>query len=272
MIRTDYHMHSTHSADGHASVREMCEAALAAGLSEIGFAEHLDFDRDDPHYGYLDDAAYTEAIAEARDAFAGRLAVRKGVEFDFRTEFGEEPGEVLASMEFDYLMGSVHTAAGRQIWNLADDPPSDAELRDLLRDYLSEVEALAASGWCHVIGHFDYVYKQMPDRVAALRDEAYWDGVDRILARCIAGGVAIEINTHHILDRDLGLAADGEILARYAALGGRRVAVGSDAHRPSDVAHGFAQAEAALREAGFAEVTGFERGRPYAVPVTNDKR
>jgi histidinol-phosphatase (PHP family) len=271
MIRTDYHVHSTHSADAHGSVREMCEAALAAGLAEIGFAEHIDFDRDDPHYGFLDDAAYTEAITEAQAAYAGRLAVHKGVEFDFRTEFGDEPGEVLASMEFDFLMGSVHTAAGRQIWNLAADPPSDAGLRDLIGDYQAEVEALAACGWCHVIGHFDYVYKQMPERVAPLRDEAYWQGVDRILARCIEGGVAIEVNTHHILDRDLGLAADGEILARYRRLGGRRVVVGSDAHRPSGIAHGFEVAEAALRAAGFTEVTAFEAGRPYPVQLANDQ-
>ncbi|MBL7140108.1 MAG: PHP domain-containing protein, partial [Planctomycetes bacterium] len=62
MITTDYHLHSTHSADGHGSILEMCEAALAAGLTEIGFAEHIDFDRTDPHYGYLDGAAYTEAV------------------------------------------------------------------------------------------------------------------------------------------------------------------------------------------------------------------
>jgi len=269
MVPTDYHVHSTHSADGHGSVRQMCEAALEAGLSEIGFAEHLDFDRDDPHYGYLDDAAYTEAIAEARAAYAGRLAVRKGVEFDFRSEFGEEVGDVLASMEFDFLIGAVHTAGGRQIWRLDEDPPAEAELRDLLEAYLLEVEALAASGWCHVLAHFDYVYKQMPDRAAALRDEAYWERVERILARCIAGGVAVEVNTHHILDRGLGLAVDGDILARYAGLGGRRVVVGSDAHRPGDVAHGFEVAEAVLREAGFTEVTGFEAGRPYAVPLEN---
>ena len=132
MIPTDYHLHSTHSADGHGSIREMCEAALAAGLSEIGFAEHIDFARDDPHYGYLDDAAYSEAIAEARGAYAGRLAVRKGVEFDFRSAYGEEVGEVLASMDFDFLMGSVHAAAGRQIWRLHDDPPSEADLREIL--------------------------------------------------------------------------------------------------------------------------------------------
>ena len=271
MVPTDYHMHSTHSADGHGSVREMCEAALAAGLSEIGFAEHLDFDRDDPHYGYLDDAAYTAAVAEAQAAYAGRLAVRKGVEFDFRSVYGEEVGEVLASMDFDFLVGSVHTAAGQQIWRLGDEAPPDPDLRGLLDAYLAEVEALAASGWCHVIGHFDYVYKQMPGRAAACRDARYWERVERILKRCIAGGVAIEVNTHHVLDRGLGLAADVEILTRYARLGGRRIVVGSDAHRPADVAHGFNRAEAALREAGFAEVTGYEAGRPYVVRLANDQ-
>jgi len=271
VIPIDYHMHSTQSPDGNGTVEEMCEAAVAAGLAEIGFAEHLDFDRDDPHYGFLDDGAYTEAIAAAQAAYAGRLRVRKGIEFDFRTAYGEEVGEVLAAMEFDFTVGSVHQVLGQPIWKLDDDPPPDLDLPALLAAYLQEVEVLAASGWCHVLGHFDYVYKQMPDRVAACRDDAYWQGVERILQRCIAGGVAIEINTHHIVDRGLGLAVDPQILARYRDLGGRLVTVGSDAHRPSDVAAGFEQAEAALRDAGFAEVTGFEGGRPYAVPLRNGR-
>ena len=271
MITTDYHLHSTHSADGHGSILEMCEAALAAGLTEIGFAEHIDFDRTDPHYGFLDGAAYTEAVAEARAAFAGRLAIRKGIEFDFRRAFGDEVGDVLAGMDFDFLIGSVHTAAGQAIYRLAEGTPDDFNLRDLLADYLDEVEALAASGWCHVLGHVDYVFKQLPDLVAACRDAWYWDRVDQILARCIVGGVALEVNTHHILDRGLGLAADADIVARYVALGGGRIVVGSDAHRPSDVAHGFAEAEAMLRAAGVTEVTGFEEGRPYGVRMINDK-
>jgi histidinol phosphatase-like PHP family hydrolase len=45
------------------------------------------------------------------------------------------------------------------------------------------------------------------------------------------------------------------------------VTVGSDAHRPGDVAHAFPDAERALREAGFTTVTGYDRGRPYAVAL-----
>ncbi len=268
MITTDYHLHSTHSADGEGSVAEMCEAALQRGLGEIGFAEHFDFDRDDPMYGYFDYDAYTASIVEAREAYAGRLVIRKGLEFDFQRAYGTEVGEVLAAWEFDYFLGSVHTAAGRHIWLLSREAPPDLDVRELLADYFAEVEALAASGWCHVIGHFDYVFKQLPGRVAAQRDAWYWQQVERILRRCIAGGVAIEVNTHHVMDRGWGLAADAEILDRYRALGGRLVMVGSDAHRPSGVAHGFARAECAVRDAGFVKVAGYEQGRPYAIALS----
>lgn len=268
MIPIDYHLHSTQSADGEGSIAAMCEAAVERGLSEIGFSEHLDFDRDDPMYGYFDDDAYTAAIGEARQAWAGRLIVRKGLEFDFRRAYGAEVGEVLAAWDFDYLIGSVHSAAGHHIWRLSQEVPPDLDVRGLLADYFDEVEALAASGWCHVIGHFDYVFKQLPEQVTALRDAWYWERVERILSRCIAGGVAVEVNMHHVVDRGWGLAADAEILKRYRALGGRFVTVGSDAHRPSGIGHGFDRAEAILREAGFLEVTGYEAGRPYAVALT----
>jgi histidinol-phosphatase (PHP family) len=267
MIPTDYHLHSTYSDDGHASVVEMCAAAVEAGLRDVCFTEHLDFDRSDAGYGFFDYAAFAAAVGEARARYAGRLAVRMGVEFDYRRAYGVEPGECLAAMDFDFVMGSVHTAAGVAIYGLSAEELAALDLRDLEREYLAETAALVASGWCHGLGHFDYVFKQAPELVEPYRDAAYWEAVEKILAACVAGGIALEVNTHHVWDRGMGLAADAEILRRYRRLGGRRVTVGSDAHRPGDVAHAFPDAEQALREAGFTTVTGYDRGRPYAVPL-----
>jgi histidinol-phosphatase (PHP family) len=267
MIRLDYHLHSCHSVDGEATVREMCEAALARGLTDVCFTEHVDFDRADPGYGYLDWPALRGAIAEAQARYAGRLTVRAGIEFDFRRAYGAEPGEVLAAMDFDYAIGSVHTAGGMPIFRLRNEPPAALDARALQADYFAEVEALVASGWCHALGHFDYLFKQLPEVFRRHRDGWYWRRVERILAACIAGGVALEVNTHHLLDRGLGLAADVEVLHRYRGLGGRRVTVGSDAHRPNEVAHAFAEAEAALREAAFDTLTAFAAGRPYDIPL-----
>jgi len=89
--------------------------------------------------------------------------------------------------------------------------PPDLDLAALVDEYLAEVEALVASGLCHVLAHFDYVFKQVPDLAETWRTARYWERVDGILARCIAGGVALEVNSHHIEDRGLGLAADAEV-------------------------------------------------------------
>ena len=268
MLTLDYHMHTVLSKDGKNTVAEMCDTALERDLREICFTEHLDFARKEDDYGFMNWEACTAAVAEAQARYAGRLVIRLGLEFDFRREFGAEPAEVLPMMSCDFRIGSVHSAAGRHLYNLAKGPPPEnRELREIHGEYLAEVEALAASGLASTIGHFDYVYKQLPHAVGPMRDEAYWRRAERILARCVAAGTAIEVNTHHMLDRGFGMAADVEILRLYRALGGRWVTVGSDAHRREEIAHNFSVAEQGLRAAGFDAVTGFEARRPYAVGI-----
>jgi len=268
MIPANYHLHSTFSYDGSSSVAEVCEAALAAGLRDIGFAEHLDFDRTDHAYGFLRYEAYAAAVADAAERYAGRMNVRLGIEFDFRREYGQEPRRVLDSMALDFTIGSVHKAAGEPIWTLGKRRPDEIEaldIRAMQADYFDEVEALARTGWCHVLGHFDCLYKQCPAVFGRHRDAWYWRRVEAILGACIERGTALEVNSHHAGDPGIALAADGEILARYRALGGRLLTIGSDAHRAAEIVGGYDEAEQAVREAGFAEVTGFAAGRAYAI-------
>ncbi|MFN8241350.1 MAG: PHP domain-containing protein [Bacteroidales bacterium] len=50
IYRTDYHVHTTFS-DGKAAAPDYIEAAVVAGLSEIGFSEHLNLLWKDQPYG-----------------------------------------------------------------------------------------------------------------------------------------------------------------------------------------------------------------------------
>lgn len=268
MLTSDYHLHSILSADGDVPLAEMAQAALDAGLTDVCFTEHLDFDREDPGYGYTDWEVYAAAIAEARERFAGRLTIRMGLEFDFRRAYGDEPRRVLETMPCDFLLGSVHSAAGVHIYGLYKESEADLarlDLAALYRAYFDEVEALVATGWCHALGHFDYLYKQAPGFFGPRRDKAYWDRVDAILAACVATGTGLEINSHHVEDRGFGLAADSEIVRRYHAMGGRRLTVGSDAHRPGDVAAAYDRVARVLKDVGVTAVTGYEAGQPYDI-------
>ena len=43
----DYHVHSENSGDSSVSMPSVCAAALDAGLAEICFTEHIDFEPTD---------------------------------------------------------------------------------------------------------------------------------------------------------------------------------------------------------------------------------
>jgi len=267
MIPMDYHLHTRYSKDSRSDVFDVCEAALAAGLSDLCFTEHLDFDRSDAGYGFFQYGPYCESLDAARARYAGRLTIHTGVEFDFRRAYGREVGDVLAGMPLDYRIGSVHIVLGRHLHRLNKDPSQASDPRALQDAYLTEVLALAESGWCHALGHFDYLYKQLPTVFGAWRDAWYWDRVDEILRTCVARGVALEVNAHHVEDIGMGLAADAAILTRYRALGGRLLTAGSDAHTPQGVAGGYATAEKAIRESGFDTLWGFAEGHPYPICI-----
>ena len=209
---------------------------------------------------------YAAAVAEARERLSGRLTIRIGVEFDFRRAYGPDLGRLVRRLPVDFAIGSVHSAGGYRLYRLRKGVPEGFDVRMVLADYFAEVEALAASGWCHALGHFEYLFKQIPAIVGPVRDGWYWRSVEGILRRCVAGGIGIEVNTHHTL-AGFALAADEEVLRRYRDLGGRLVTVGSDAHRPGDVAADFARAEEALHHAGFDAVCGYQAGRPYFISI-----
>jgi len=60
---------------------------------------------------------------------------------------------------------------------------------------------------------------------------------------------------------------DAEILARYRALGGTRITLGSDAHRKADVARYFPEAAQWLLSQGVGSLCWVEERRWYAAPL-----
>ena len=68
----DYHVHSNHSCDGKATVFEMCKKAIEMEIVEIGFSDHMDFEPEDPGFGFFNYADYTSEIKSAQEN-AGHL-------------------------------------------------------------------------------------------------------------------------------------------------------------------------------------------------------
>ncbi len=108
---TSYHVHSNHS-DGSTSIRELVQAAIEAGLDEIGISDH---------YVYLPGGksvwwsmpldflpGYFEEIKSIADEVGDKPVIRYGIEVDYDPRTQDHLAEVLRSYPFDYVIGSVH--------------------------------------------------------------------------------------------------------------------------------------------------------------------
>ncbi|NIA22088.1 MAG: hypothetical protein GWP05_09050, partial [Anaerolineaceae bacterium] len=195
--------------------------------------------------------------------FAGRLVIRKGLEFDWQSRHAGRTAELLAPYQFDFLIGSVHNVFGSMPGEaLARGFPPD----EIYREYFEELRALIATGLPHVLGHLDYVRKVGRRLPGDYRYGDYDREMADIVARCVEAGMGLEVNSRYG-DRGQPVVPGLDVLRLYHEAGGRMVTLGSDAHRAAAVGAGLEQAVRMLREAGFTEQMTFRRGRPVPRPL-----
>src|SRR5699024_2514685 len=80
-IMFDYHLHSNFSADCDTPMEATIEQAIKAGLEEICFTEHIDFQYPDPTIDFtLDLPAYSQKLSEVQKNYGDEIQIKKGVE------------------------------------------------------------------------------------------------------------------------------------------------------------------------------------------------
>jgi histidinol-phosphatase (PHP family) len=242
----------------------MLTAARAAGLSEYGVTEHVFMLNEGrpilPHQTEdgvrFDRRWYVETIRD-RAASCTDVELRLGLEVDFVPDRHAELLDVLADVEWDYLIGSVHEYDGLDIFRHA---PRDAtEGRRLWVRYYEVMAEAIESGAFDVISH--------PVRNAECNPHLP-DNFDRLL-REIASfaklhGVALELNGYDTLNWP---ALVQRLVAACAAVG-CSVTLGSDAHQPHEVAGGLQHAETLARAAGVPGRVSFQRRDRRVIPFS----
>ena len=242
----DSHMHTPLCRHAVGHPREYAQAALDAGLSGVTFTDHIPMPAwyDAPWRMRRDELEqYVETVQEAQAEFAGRLHIGLGLEADFHPGTERYVEEVLEAHPWDYVIGSVHYIGA---WGFDNPEYADEyERRDvggLYRHYYALVEGAARSGLFDSIGHLDLPKKfghRDPGSAAALR----------VLDTIAALGLSLDYNTAGER-KPVGEAYPSPALLEAAAERGIPLVLGSDAHRPAEVGHGFAQAAERILRAG----------------------
>lgn len=236
----DYHVHSTQSVDGRSSVDDMCRQAMKLGLSEIGFCEHVDFEPDDPGFGYFNYERYTKVIDTARSEYSERLLIRKGVEVDYSPEYENQIREWVKDKSFDFLVGSVHYI-GHIAFDLRMELPINPE--DVVKEYYAKIKRAVESRLFNVIGHLDFVRAYVPSESSQTSTAS--DLIDSVLEGIVTERMYLEINSRRRNNREP--FPSRRLIQRYLDKGGERFSFGSDAHSTRQLGIGIAEAVGLLK-------------------------
>ncbi len=254
----DFHIHSRVSFDGHDTGEALAGAAVEAGLKEICFTDHMDYDP----------LAQVQTMLFAQEDYRAEydgleipgLKIRRGVEFGMNPNNAARMEEDAKAYPYDFVLGSVHFVDGldvyfRPYWQ-------GKSVHEAERRYLEETLAcLQRHDAFDVLAHLNFISKASAHPgPRPLPYAEHREIVDEILRILVKKGKGLEMNTSGV-DRCGGYLPTADIFRRFRELGGEIVTVGSDAHRCNRVGQYCGTAAEILRDI-FGHVCTFEGRKP----------
>ncbi|MGI9149071.1 MAG: histidinol-phosphatase HisJ family protein [Chloroflexota bacterium] len=265
----DYHVHTARCGHATGAMERYVERAIEAGLTELGFSDHLFLywlppDQRDPELGMAEweHDFYIEDVERCRRQYAGDIVIRLSTEADFIPGHEAELETILGRYDWDYVIGSVHFIDG---WGFDDGRYVDAfrawDIDALYARYFDLVGASAETGLFDTIGHADLV-KKFGHRPTCDQSEVY----ARLAARLARAGVTVEVNTAGLRKPCREIYPHPDLL-RACRRGGVPVTLGSDAHAPAEVAADLDSATRLMYQVGYQDFVRYEHRHPTNVQL-----
>lgn len=258
----DYHLHTSFSDDSRTPMEDMVLRAIHLGLDEVCFTEHVDHGiKTVLNCNY---AAYFAEAARLQEKYAGRIVIRRGIEFGVQTGTARQFRADFDQWPFDFVILSNHQVDGREFWNQEFQKGKTQEEFQTAY-YQAILDVMEVYSAYSVLGHLDMIKRY--DRYGDYPDEKILPLVEKILRKAIAEGRGIELNTSCFKYGLKDLTPSRRILELYRDLGGRVLTLGSDSHETEHLADRFGEARRELRRIGFRELCTFRRMEPVFHPL-----
>jgi histidinol-phosphatase (PHP family) len=266
MFAASYHTHNEY-CDGQGRIEEMVEAAISAGLTEIGISSHapLPFETEwNMSAARLSD--YVAEVGELQRRYRAQITVLLGVELDFIPDQRvlDFQRNTIFPLDLDYLIGSIHFLGTGYPPRTIDG--TEEEFREILQDdYQGHITAMATDYYRRVrqmldlpglsiIGHLDRFKLWNADHRYFTGDEAWYrETVGQTLRTIAISGQIVELNTGG-WRKGFGEGFPAPWILEHCRELGIPVTISSDAHAPDQVTIGFEQAQACLDDLGITPV------------------
>lgn len=270
-LQIDCHNHSRHSFDGCEQVEDICRRAVDLGLTAFAVTDHCDLY---PVRYPVDQvkaaiAASVDEVDRWRRQNATATRILTGFELGEAPDYPELAEEMLALRPVDVVIGSIHRAGDIEDFYFLDCKGESLDrIHLLLDDYFDRLIRLVQWGKFDVLAHITYPLRYIVGDAEISLDLSRWQrSIDRLFEEVIQREIALEVNSSGLRQKIGVPLPDESLLRRYWQLGGRRITMGSDAHRCCDIGSGIAQCQDLLKSIGFKEICYFIQHKPQFIDL-----
>jgi histidinol-phosphatase (PHP family) len=248
---------------------DSCEAAIAAGVTEIAFTDHVEHQHTDEGFGYYRIDDYFSALEAVRERYRGRLTVLAGAEVDYHTDTREQVGQWIAAngRRYDFVIGSVHYGENAQI--IFQEYFEGRALDDVVLPYLDEIEGAVRSGWFDTIGHLDIPKRYLPTARREYDPGRYRERLHELFKLFVDQGVSFEINTSGLRQTPKSSMPGPAIVRWYRDAGGTLITTGTDSHAAQTVGAGLVRTLDMLSLVGIEAIGSFRGRERRQVPIAD---
>jgi histidinol-phosphatase (PHP family) len=270
----DYHVHTEFSFDSDYVMEEVVKDAIAKGLDEICFTDHVDYGlmleygsegttpkpdiHGNPRYN-VDYQRYLETIGMLQEKYKGQIVLKRGLEYGMQMCHLEEYRQLYARYPLDFIIHSNHQVDDIELY--WPEFFAGKTQKEYNRVYYEEIlRTVTAFKDYSVLGHLDSMNRYDP--LGPCPEEDFIDLVQEILKIAIADGKGIEINTSSTRYGLKDTTPSLSILKRYRQLGGSIITIGSDSHKKEHLGYGIKKTQELLKDLGFECFCTFKEMEP----------
>ena len=223
----NYHTHTTRCKHARGSERDYVEAAIAAGMKILGFADHVPCPFTDGFVSGIrmdikDAADYVTTIRKLQEEYADRIQILVGFEAEYMPQYFDEQIALFDELGIDYMIMGQHFLASEQ-----QGPYTGArtESEEFLTEYVDRVIAGMKTG--------RFVYLAHPDLVNYHGDSNIYEReIQRMCEALKELHIPLEINLLGLLEHK---HYPREEFWEIAGSVGNDVILGIDAHWPEQI-------------------------------------
>ncbi|PKK84922.1 MAG: hypothetical protein CVT49_01850 [candidate division Zixibacteria bacterium HGW-Zixibacteria-1] len=248
----DYHVHPNFSVDAEGAIEDFCASAREKSICEICFTTHFDTNPASSEWGRSirvngelkinsveNFGHYVRAIEKAGED--SPMVIKCGVEVGYYPGCEDEIRELTETYPIEYKLGAVHEIGDFDICTEKDIKRVSANmpLEKLADDYFGLVKKMVETGLFDAVAHMDmykwYGLKYFGDNILTI----HRGRIENVFESMVRHNVGMEINTAALRKGHAEYYPSMEIVNMARKTGVRIAAIGSDAHRPSEIGFDF---------------------------------